>query len=142
MNQKRIITLDGRIKDRHRFLDQITEPIDALVHGRIHANTMLMFFREILKNIYDHAGGTGEMTLEETKRGIDFKIKDFGREAYQLDAHKTMPSSKAGNGVNFGVGLSLINGMAKDLKIIDFRVDCSRGFTYSGVYPYKNKARE
>ncbi len=137
MNQKLVIEFDGRIKDRCEFLGQITEPIDRLLRGRIHIHTMLMFFREILKNVYDHADGMGRMTLEEDAHGIRFEILDFGTEAYQFDVLMAKPSSKAGNGINYGVGLGLIEGMAASLKIIDFRLDCSRGFTYSGVYPYE-----
>ncbi len=139
MNDEMLIEFDGSIRNRNEFLDQITEPVDRITDGRIHANGMPMFFREIIKNIYDHTDGRGRVRLAKTDQGIDFKIEDYGNESHSMAELKSKPSSKAGNGINYGVGLELIEGMASSLEIIDFKIDCSKGFTYSGIYPYETR---
>jgi hypothetical protein len=141
MKKELTIDLDGTGRDRSDFLDLLTEPIDALASDdRFQANGALMFFREIVKNIYDHAGGKGKATFVPLEDGFSFRIEDCGKESHDLVALKSRPSSKQGNGVNYGVGLDLIEGMARDLGIREFKVDCSRGFVYSGVYPYEARA--
>jgi anti-sigma regulatory factor (Ser/Thr protein kinase) len=140
MNNEVLIEFQGTQEKRSVFLHKLIEPLSRLAGDRIQANAMIMFFWEITKNIYDHAGGKGRAFFEETETGIRFKIEDFGVEAHDTDALIAQGSSKSGNGTNFGIGLWMIRGMANDLGIIDFKVDCSKGFVYSGTYPYETRA--
>lgn len=121
---------------RADFLRRLHEPLITLAGNRIMANTMIMFFKEIVKNIYDHAGGEGRVSLVETEQGIRFEVTDSGTASYDIDVLVSQGSSKAGNGINYGLGLELIQDMAVDLKIIEFEIKCSKGFAYSGIYPY------
>jgi len=137
MDNELLIEFEGCTKDRDEFLSQIHQPIDEFVTDGIHVNAMLMFFREMVKNIYDHALGMGKMSLVREMSGIRFRIEDFGNKSYDFNILKVGRSSKAGNGINYGIGLGLIESMAESLQIVDFKIDCSKGFIYSGVYPYE-----
>lgn len=97
--------------------------LDALIH-------------EIAKNIYDHAGGTGELTIEEIEPDVfSFSIRDCGTITYEFEKCIGR-STKAGNGVNCGVGLRIIRDHAAFLDI-DLKIDTSKGFSYSGTYKKK-----
>jgi anti-sigma regulatory factor (Ser/Thr protein kinase) len=127
------------MKDRQDFLIKFHLTMFDFLNPlgeRLHANSATMFFGEIVKNIHDHADGKGKAMFVMVASGVSFVIEDFGTNAYQFEVLKKGGSSKAGNRINFGMGLYLIEGMAKDLEIIDFKIDCSKGFKYSGIYPY------
>ncbi len=140
MNEETIIEFAGRSMPRRQFLDQLTGPIDSLLQGRTHVNGALMFFREIVKNVYDHADGKGRARFTRLPEGLAFRIEDFGTASYRLDELMAAPSSKAGNGINYGIGLRQIQEVAKDLKVVDFKVDCSKGFVYTGIFPFDARA--
>jgi len=137
MNNELIIEFDGNMGSRVEFLDRLKKQLIDFLDDLVQVNVAVMFFKEIVKNIYDHAEGKGVMTLVKGERGIYFRIKDFGKESYDFEILKTKGSSKAGNGTNFGIGLGLIEGMADGFGVIDFKIDCSKGFVYSGIYPYE-----
>lgn len=139
--KKLLFELDGTKMRRHDFIYQTADRFDEFFEGTdAHANSVIMFFSEILKNIYDHAGGKGKLVLEEVEGGARFVVEDYGGGSYDLEALKERGSLKAGNGVNYGVGLSLIPGVAEGLGVVDFKLDCSCGFKYSGFLPYKTRS--
>ncbi len=125
MNDELLIEFNGRSKKQDKFLSDFVHTAAGFLdeEKRIHANEMVTFLQEMVKNIYDHAEGKGKVKLTRIGRGIHFKVEDFGDKRH-----------------DFGQGLFLIQGMARDLKIIAFEINCSRGFTYTGIYPYKTRA--
>ncbi len=94
-----------------------------------------MFLWEVVKNIYDHANGRGEMILLVEGHDLSFVVRDFGKKSFDLEKIKKRGSTKAGNGINFGFGVvgGGINALAKGIGI-DLKLDTSRGFRYSGEY--------
>ncbi|MFA6158750.1 MAG: hypothetical protein WC763_03980 [Candidatus Paceibacterota bacterium] len=139
-----IIELDmrfyGKTKGRKEFLKclalDLGEFLGPCFDG--HENGAIMFFREMIKNIYDHADGKGRARFAKEATGIRFRIEDFGTGSHDFFALRRGGSSKAGNGINSGKGLGLIEDMATDLHIREWNIDCSKGFAYSGLYPYAN----
>lgn len=131
------IEFTGNHVRRNDFLEQIKEsfmPFMGLDTG------FMMFVWEIVKNIYDHADGKGQLTLKKEEGGenelFHFEIKDFGTQSYDLAKIKETGSTKIDSKVNFGNGLQggMIEGMAEDLSIT-LRIDTSSGFCYAGTYP-------
>ncbi len=94
-----------------------------------------MLLKEIIKNIYDHAGGKGELIFLMEGKKVHFMLKDFGKKSFDLNQIKKNGSTKLGNGVNFGqgIGKGLIEDLARGIEI-DLRVDTQKGFCYSGTY--------
>lgn len=137
MNNEVLIEFQGtQDTTRADFLRQLEKPLIQLAGNRTHANVMIMFFREMVKNIYDHAGGKGRALFVETDQGIRFEISDFGTASYDFETLVSPGSLTAYKGTNHGSGLGIIKDTAALLKIIDFEIDCSKGFAYSGIYPY------
>jgi hypothetical protein len=87
-----------------------------------------LFFNEIVKNIYDHADGVGEMTLIEREDYFEFKIRDFGRKG----------PDKSTLYVNYSFGCTLISSVVslvaqngrRYMEEYDFKID--EGYIYSG----------
>ena len=98
----------------------------------------VMFFKEIVKNIYDHAHGKGEAHFSLQGDKVIFYIKDFGTESFDLKKIRETGSTKVGNGFNFGTGISA--GAIKELarcSNIRFRMRTAKGFSFCGVYRKK-----
>lgn len=87
----------------------------------------ILFFGEIVKNIYDHADGVGEMVIIEEENHFDFKVRDFGRNGPDMNTP----------GINYNLGLSLIS-IIVDLNqdgekyMQDFNLKKENGYIYSG----------
>jgi anti-sigma regulatory factor (Ser/Thr protein kinase) len=124
------MTFDGSDTDRQHFLHRIREAVMAYTGERM---TLDALINEIAKNIFDHAEGRGYLRI--TKQGNDFHflIKDEGTESFDFKTCSTQGSRLAGNGVNHGIGLDCITGIAEGLRI-DLIIDTTKGFSYSGVY--------
>jgi hypothetical protein len=120
---------DGLEKDRGRFLLKVRRGVYEFTDGDTGFCILMM---EIAKNIFDHAGGKGSLTLMRVGKMFEFEIKDEGTQSHDYEKCRGQ-SSLRGNGINFGVGLDAIPDMAKTLGI-DLKIDCSRGFCYSGTY--------
>ncbi len=92
---------------------------------------------EIVKNIYDHADGQGEVVLSVEACELHFVVRDFGTKSFDLEKIKKIGSTKCGNGVNFGFGIvgGGINSLAKGIGI-SLELDTSQGFSYSGDYKF------
>lgn len=123
---------------RKDCIDQIMVFLDPALgqHRSVHLARLLL---EIIRNIYDHAEGRGQVCLKDDGHTIHFEIKDYGQKAYDLEEIiRIGVSSKAGNGKNFGVGLikGAIRGFATDLRI-ELKIDTSCGFKYQGTYAYR-----
>ena len=56
-----------------------------------------------------------------------FVVEDFGTESFDFEALKNKGHME----------LAFIEDMAYVLEVIDFKIDCSHGFKYSGIYPVK-----
>jgi len=127
------IVFEGNNISRKDFLQNFTNSTIVFV-GEKHTG-FVMLLREILKNIYDHADGLGQITLVNDNDSICFDIFDFGTESFNLMQIKAGTSTKSGNGINFGSGI--IGGMIEDyasaLKI-ELEIDTSNGFRYKGIY--------
>jgi len=125
------------------YIDQILEFLDPSL-GISQSARLVRLFYEIIRNIYDHADGKGQLYLKDDGQTISFEIKDYGSRAYDLEAIIAIGvSSKAGSGRNFGLGLigGMIKGYANSLGI-DLIIATSHGFCYSGVYRYKRSLNE
>ena len=127
----------GNHISREKFLDDFREKIES--HFLRQSNIgLIMFFTEIVKNIYDHADGKGEAIFSTKHDLIQFSIKDYGTESFDMKKIKEAGSLKTGNGLNYGLGISqgMIEKMAQDLGI-SLRINTSCGFSFFGVYQTK-----
>jgi len=104
----------------------------------IQVNGFCMLVNEISKNIWDHANGKGQITLEAVDETLNFEIKDYGTESYDIEKIRQAGSRLAGNHINHGHGIcgGMIEGIAEGNKVKNFHVDTSCGFTYSGSIPF------
>lgn len=98
----------------------------------------MLLVMEIAKNIYDHAGGEGYALFIKTEKNILFRMSDFGEGSYDLESIASNSSSKAGNGINYGMGLLCIKNCAKAANI-ELCISTKKGFSYKGNYPLAAK---
>lgn len=137
MNKKYVFLFEGNDIDRDLFLESFVNFLhDSFINEEeTKYISFIIFLREIVKNIYDHADGKGraEFSIKEGK--IGFFIKDFGGAAYDLEKIKKIGSTKIGNGINCGNGIAggMIEQMALDLNI-QLTIKTRKGFSFSGVY--------
>jgi len=125
-----VLKFCGDEQNRHKFLHSVRLPVMEFVSERM---TLDALINEIVKSIYDHAHGIGELRLERKLDGsIEFMIKDSGYKTFEFE-QCIGRSTLVGNGRNFGIGLAMIQSLARTLKI-DLKIDTSQGFNYSGVY--------
>jgi anti-sigma regulatory factor (Ser/Thr protein kinase) len=125
------MTFDGSDADRQHFLDCIREAV-MLYTGELMKLDALL--NEIAKNIFDHAGGRGYLQIDSVEEdSFYFLIRDEGTESFDFETCSTQGSRLAGNGINYGTGLSCIKDIAEGLNI-DLIIDTTKGFSYSGVY--------
>jgi len=103
----------------------------------IQENAFCMLVNEICKNIWDHASGKGEISLELKQFGLFFEIKDHGTGKYNLETVRKQGSSLKGNGINRGFGIcgGMIQSTADILSVTDFKINTDCGFKYSGTTP-------
>lgn len=123
------IQFDNSIQERDVFLGNTRRTVVNFMNEKMRLDALI---HEIAKNIYDHAGGRGTLRIEKEANKFDFCIKDEGVEAFDREFCKNH-SRLAGNGINFGIGLKLIEDLAMILHI-DLVVNISSGFSYSGIY--------
>jgi hypothetical protein len=104
----------------------------------IQVNGFCMLVNEITKNIWDHTDGKGQIILEADGEALNFEIKDYGTESYDLEEIRQVGSRLAGNHINHGHGVcgEMIKGLAEGNKVKNFQVNTSHGFTYSGSIPF------
>jgi anti-sigma regulatory factor (Ser/Thr protein kinase) len=130
------LTFDVHEMERDNFKSDITQILRALLVRINSANGLAMLMIEIIKNIYDHADGKGYIRLVRRENYLDFEIRDFSGKSYNLDKLSVAGASKkAGNGINFGVGLRMIPQMAEDLNI-QLQITTCDGFQYKGTYTF------
>jgi glucose-6-phosphate-specific signal transduction histidine kinase len=133
------IIFDKEIKDRKKFIDVYIQIIKATLLDETEVN-FIRPIMEIVKNIYDHANGEGELILKKiNEESLYFEIFDYGNNYYILEKLKhdgisTLASAK--NAHNFDFGLSKILEFGQKL-CQNFEVKTSKGFYYSGIYSTK-----
>lgn len=120
---------DGAETDRRDFINKIRAQVTGFTKEQMKLDALIV---EIGKNIFDHAGGLGLLTIEEKNGSFVFEIHDEGKQEYDFEFCWNN-SRLAGNGINFGTGLRIIFSLAKTLAI-DLNVDTRKGFSYSGIY--------
>ena len=133
---KDTLVLDPNL-DRDDFQDQYLNFVRQFL--RLHKvpvqeNAFCNLVNEITKNIWDHAEGRGEISLEFEGKKLSFEIKDYGTGAHDLKLIKRCGSRLVGNRVNYGNGLcnGMIAALAKINKVRNFRIDTQCGFKYTG----------
>jgi anti-sigma regulatory factor (Ser/Thr protein kinase) len=103
---------------REKALEGIRRTIkDAVRQNRprtFNQEQLTLMLMELVKNTFDHSTGTGilDMQLPGVDRPLVVTYKDTG-EAFDWKT-ETGVSSKAGNGVNMGLGLSFVRQSASD----------------------------
>ena len=123
---------------RNRFLESFTH---AVIGFYGYDNGFLIFLREIVKNIYDHADGCGYCLMVKKDDGsISFEIRNQTPQSFDLELIKRSGSSKAGNDINYGFGVcgGGIDAFAKALGIA-LTLDATQGFLYIGEYRPKHR---
>lgn len=105
----------------------------------------IMLLNEIVKNIYDHADGQGEVTVVRDGDVLSFTARDFGTKSFDLTEIRARGSTKAGNGMNFGIGVcrGLIEQLAHSVGMTGagLSLDTSKGFSYSGSFTLRSDER-
>ena len=128
-------TFSGNHVPRNLFISVfLHEAVDFI--GFNDGRPLAQFLLEIVKNIYDHGGGKGYAVLHKKGRIIEFELIDLGTQRFDWSEVRRRGSTKAnqpGNRENYGLGLGMIEDIAKDLKI-DLAIDTSCGFGYKGTY--------
>lgn len=123
------------ISDRTAFRREFLKAVIAKTGHLPGWNGFAQMLLEIAKNIFDHAGGDGICQITVVDTVVAFYIADFGKGSYDLKDVARKGSSKAGNGINYGVGICQggIREMARSLNI-DLILRTDRGFRYAGVW--------
>lgn len=117
-----------QIQDRDEAKSRVARTIMENVRHRF-PNGIAMMVIEMVKNIYDHAGGRGYCFIEQTDEKIFIELKDFGKDCHDFALLRDSPSSKRGNKINMGIGLRMIEKFAARLNA-NLEVDTSSGFHY------------
>ncbi len=130
------IRFDGAISDRQEFIKRIRCAVVPFTGESMSLDALLI---EIAKNIFDHAHGLGSLVIVSKAGSFEFVIQDEGDAAFDYE-HCSKNSTRAGNGVNYGIGLGIIKDIAETLGI-ELMIDTSKGFSYSGVYTPKQTAK-
>lgn len=103
---------------REKALEGVRRTIkDAVRQNRprsFNQEQLALMLMELVKNTFDHSTGTGilDMQLPGAYRPLLVTYKDTG-EAFDWKTEAGV-SSKAGNGINFGLGLSFVRQGASD----------------------------
>jgi hypothetical protein len=73
---------------------------------------LIVFFREMVKNIYDHANGRGSMKIKknEKKKIVSFDVLNESNNDSETEKKEWVKKSPN----NFGIGLKMITGTAED----------------------------
>lgn len=135
-------TLNCKNSSRSDFLTKMSRMLlDKLTYAH---RELIVLMIEMLKNIHDHTNGRGEIYIKKTDSYIEFEIRDYGRDSFDIKSlSKRGVSAKKDTGVNFGAGLGTI----LDPKIhkgigLKLKLDASCGFKYTGKYFIKVLDRE
>ncbi len=131
-SEKLELFFDGEDLNRQNFLSHVGAAVRIFIGETM---TLDALVNEIVKNIFDHAGGKGFLliTKDQGGRNFEFIIRDEGQGSYDFEKCLTGPSRLAGNKINCGLGLGIIRDLAESLNI-DLSIDTSKGFSYSGKY--------
>jgi hypothetical protein len=122
---------------RDNYLEDIKNRLFPFVNNKIHYwNVFSMMIIEMLKNIYDHAGGNGYALFIKSNETISFQIKSFSSEEFDYLLWSEPGKSSKDTKYNRGIGLSIIEGTAEQLEI-DLKIEQSEGLLYKGVWVYK-----
>lgn len=125
------LLFDGKVTDRHEFLQQVRDPVIRLTGERM---TLDAVINEIAKNIFDHANGRGSLVIRRLKGGFfEFHIQDGGVEAHDFEYCRTHSRLAGKTRHNYGIGLEMIEELSGGLGI-HLKIDTSHGFSYSGIY--------
>jgi len=125
---------DGFLTEcRQRLIGFLYSSIPDFQRNRPFSHFLFMvIFREILKNVYDHAGGYGLVRLVRRGNSIRFWVLDYSCRTYDFDEIMANGSSKFGNGINCGLGMETIIASARAMKI-NLTVNTASGFWYHGI---------
>ena len=100
-------------------------------------NAYTMFFLEAWKNIFDHAGNLGYIKIIWKENIFSFVMLDYGVKQLPLSKlYISENSTKAGNDVNFGVGMKMIREMGNSM-FDNFLTTATFGIKYSGSKNFK-----
>lgn len=127
------LTFDGSEVTRTKFLWRIRAAVRKFTGETMLLDALMI---EIGKNIFDHAHGKGSLVIEKEGGSFKFEIKNAEpTPCFPEDGQRL--SRLAGNGTNFGAGVSLglIEDIARHLKI-DLKV--GENYCYTGVYTPSN----
>ena len=131
------LIFDGKSKSREKFLQDARKEMMKLDFEGI--NAVIMIFHEMIKNIYDHADGLGEVHFEERLEQpniFDFKVFDYGTGQYNFEGliRTSRLSGHPDHPQNGAVGLYLIQGYATQMDGVSIRINTSHGFHYEGTF--------
>ena len=127
------IIFEGNNIDRVLFLEHFRDKV-LRFFGMEDGVRVYMFSKEMIKNIFDHAGGRGESTFEKSENFVLFEVKDYGEGKYDFQELKSRGTSKPESGNNFGVGLTSVESM-NEMSGVEIKINTEKGFSYSGKFP-------
>ena len=123
--------IDGNGKSRDKFLKEIRKALRSFLGYE--NRELIMVLSEMVKNIYDHTDEKkGALRIEKYPDLINFSLRDQGTEEF-LWGDCIRKSTKAGNGINFGVGLRSIEDISCHIGL-KLEIDTSKGFAYTGSF--------
>lgn len=130
---------NGNTDLRDDFLETITNYMFSMNEQ----NDFVRFIFEIVKNIYDHAGGLGKFTYTKIGNIIEFEIGDTNTEPINnFDELKKLgfsTKSTERDSPNRGKGLSIIESCGNDsFYCSEFSIDTTAGITYKGKWKIRN----
>ncbi len=142
MEFKTAMTFNSHKKDRSFFLHVMIKFLwDKVTHDH---RELISLIIEILKNIYDHTDGYGQIYINKTKNFIEFEIKDFGTKSFDIEKLSKIEFTTKETSFNKGSGLHM---MILDKRIhktlgLKLDLDVSCGFKYFGKYDIHILGRE
>lgn len=119
MEKIKINLLDFKDENREVLLhDFRVDWINLFLKMDLDSHVFIIIFIEMVKNIYDHADCNGVLMFNFKEKEFLFTISSSSKSNnFDYSKAKSLPSSKAGSGKNFGLGLLLIEELSSQLNL-------------------------
>jgi anti-sigma regulatory factor (Ser/Thr protein kinase) len=130
------LKFEGKNDARQEFIRKTTNAMMKLDHDK--GNFVVIFFKEIFKNIYDHADGYGEITFTERESEpdvFDFVAFDYGSKSYDFKScvrNSRFHGDYTDHPNNGSIGLSSILDLS-EMTGVTLKIDTAKGFRYEGI---------
>lgn len=135
--------IPGKYADRQIALKDFSSAVKAAIRQDVHRTfnheQLMLMLLELAKNTFDHSSGMGilNMQLPAADMPLSVNYQDTGEPFDWDEASALGQSAKAGNGVNFGLGLAIVRQGCSHIgiKLTVARLESGTEFRFQGPLP-------